>query len=177
MKSIGNRRHVAVFHRRQRGVTLLVALIVLVIIGLTSASVMRSVLSTDLVANNARVQTLATQAAQIGLRYCEAQAINDANGTPGALPEVPADYWSDVGHWSEAKTGIYDVPEDFMLSANGTFSPAHLPQCMAQKATLDGKTTYVVTAKGYSPDYDDADNDGYTDSGSVVWLQSIVYLK
>lgn len=177
MKNFGNRRRAAMFRRRQRGVTLLVALIVLVIIGLTSASVMRSVLSTDLVANNARVQTLATQAAQIGLRYCEAQAINDANGTPGALPEAPADYWSTYSNWSQSQTGIYEVPEDYMLSAHGTFSPAHLPKCMAQKATLAGKTTYVITAKGFSPDYDDSDGDGYTDSGSVVWLQSIVYLK
>lgn len=177
MKSIGSRRQSAMFRNRQRGVTLLVALIVLVIIGLTSASVMRSVLSTDLVANNARVQTLATQAAQIGLRYCEAQADNDANGTPAALPEAPADYWSTFSHWSEKKIGIFEVPEDFMLSANGTFSPDHLPQCMVQKLTIASKTTYQITAKGYSPDYGDPDGDGYTDTGSVVWLQSIVYLK
>jgi type IV pilus assembly protein PilX len=165
------------FPSRQRGVTLLVALIVLVIIGLTSASVMRSVLSTDVVANNARVQTLATQAAQIGLRYCEAQANNDANGTPAALPDTPADYWSTFSNWSEKKIGIYEVPEDFMLSANGTFKPATLPQCMVQKVTISLKTAYMITAKGYSPDYDDKDGDGYTDAGSVVWLQSIVFLK
>lgn len=165
------------YRRGQRGVTLLVALIVLVIIGLTSASVMRSVLSTDLVANNARVQTLATQAAQIGLRYCEAQALADANGTPRALPEAPADYWSDYTHWSETKTGIYEVPKDYMESVNSTFSPANMPKCMVQIAKLATRTTYVVTAKGFSPDYDDTNEDGYADSGSVVWLQSIVYLK
>ncbi|MEK8029397.1 hypothetical protein AACH06_01075 [Ideonella sp. DXS29W] len=156
--------------------TLLVALIVLVIIGLTSASVMRSVLSTDVVANNTRVQTLATQAAQIGLRYCETQAVADANGTPAALPASPADYWNTYSHWAEKKVGIYEVPEDYMLSSNSTFSPEKLPQCMVQQLVINGKTVYQVTAQGYSPDYS-ADGDGYTDTGSVVWLQSVVYLN
>jgi type II secretory pathway pseudopilin PulG len=162
--------------KNQRGVTLLVALIVLIIIGLTSASVMRSVLSTDVVANNARVQTLATQAAQIGLRYCELQADNDANGTPSSLPEIPADYWSTFSHWAEKKVGIFEVPEDFMQSANSTFSPDHLPQCMVQKMLVAGKVAYQVTARGFSPDYA-PDDDGYTDTGSAVWLQSVIYLN
>lgn len=163
--------------RQQRGVALIVALVVLVIIGLTSASVMRGALSTDVVANNSRVQTLALQAAQIGLRYCEKQAEIDAGGTSAALPQSPADYWSDYAHWSETKTGIYEVPIDYMKSENGTFWPDHLPQCMAQKIDIAaGKTGYQVTARGFSPDYS-ADEDGYTSTGAVVWLQSIIYLN
>ena len=161
----------------QRGVALIVALVVLVIIGLTSASVMRGALSTDLVANNTRVKTLATQAAQIGLRYCEAEAAIDAGGQPATLPLNPPDYWNDFSHWSEKdKIGIYTVPADYLESQNSTFKPEHLPQCMVQQITLGGQTAYRVTAKGYSPDYS-ADEKGNTESGSVVWLQSIVYMS
>lgn len=160
----------------ERGVALIVALVVLVIIGLTSASVMRGALSTDLVANNTRVHTLATQAAQIGLRYCEAEAAIDAGGQPAALPLAPADYWNDFSHWSEDKIGIYTVPSDYLESQNSTFTPAQLPQCMVQKITVGAQTAYRVTAKGYSPDYS-ADENGNTGSGSVVWLQSIVFMS
>lgn len=156
---------------------LIVALVVLVIIGLTSASVMRGALSTDVVANNSRMQTLAMQAAQIGLRYCEKQAEVDAGGTAAALPLAPAEYWKDYAHWSEAATGIYEVPIDYMKSENGSFWPSELPQCMTQKYEIEpGKVGYQITARGFSPDYT-ADADDFTDSGSVVWLQSIIYLN
>lgn len=163
----------------QRGVALIVALVVLVIIGLTSASVMRGALSTDLVANNTRVKTLATQAAQIGLRYCEAKAAIDAGGQPATLPLNPLDYWSEVKHWSEDKIGIYSVPADYLESQNSTFKPEHLPQCMVQQITVGvgGQTAYRVTAKGYSPDYSADEETGATESGSVVWLESIVYMN
>lgn len=161
--------------RAQNGVALLVALVVLVIIGLTSASVMRGALSTDLVANNTRVQTLAMQAAQIGLRYCEIKADQDAGGDASALPDAPASYWSTYEHWSENKVGIYKVPVDFLQSENGTFTPDQLPDCMVQKLPVGTKVAYQVTSRGYSPDYS-ADGNGFTESGSVVWLQSIVYM-
>ena len=64
--------------RGERGVALMVALVMLVIIGIASVSIMRGALSSDLIANNTRVQTLAMQAAQIGLRYCEDEAVKHA---------------------------------------------------------------------------------------------------
>lgn len=170
--------HLAHHRRRgERGVTLIIALIVLVIIGLTSASVMRGALSTDLVANNTRTQTLAMQAAQIGLRYCEQQADLDASGTNAALPVNPPDYWNSLANWSQVAVGINEVPQDYMESVNSTFKPSTLPQCMVQKVTLPtgGKTAYQVTARGFSPDYS-ADG-GATVTGSVVWLQSYVYMQ
>ena len=173
MRTVVQRRASA--KRAQGGVALLVALVVLVIIGLTSASVMRGALSTDLVANNTRVQTLATQAAQIGLRYCEIQADVDAGGDAAALPAAPADYWNTYAHWAENKVGIYKVPVDYMQSENGTFTPDHLPDCMVQKLQLGPQVAYQVTSRGYSPDYS-TDEDGFTESGSVVWLQSTVYM-
>ena len=166
-------------HRRrarpQRGVTLIVALVMLVIIGLTSAAVMRSAMSTDTVANNARVQTLAMQAAQIGLRYCESQVtlaaglravtVHDAAVSEGA------EMWRTFSNWHGKNPVVEEVPSELMASDDSSFTVSRLPQCIVQKSTLPN--TYIVTSRGFSPDYDD-DSSGRTLTGSVVWLQSII---
>jgi type IV pilus assembly protein PilX len=159
--------------RRQQGVTLIVAMIVLVIIGLTSAAVMRGALSTDIVANNSRVQTLAMQAAQIGLKYCEIQTLQTIKDIT-VLDVNPPEQWDTFANWAKGAGMANEVPEAYMKSENGTFSPDHLPQCMAQKVDVNGKTVYQITARGFSPDY--TQDGGFTETGSVVWLQSIVYL-
>lgn len=162
----------------QGGVALLVALVMLVIIGLASASVMRGALSSDLVANNTRVHTLAMQAAQIGLAYCE-RLLDDSTPSDGSnmakLHPLAdgADYWNNLGHWTE--DNIHTVPDDWIASANSTFAPETLPECMVQQLadTGTGDKVFEVTARGFSPDYS-TDGDGATATGSVVWLQSRV---
>ena len=165
--------------RGQRGVALIVAMIVLVIIGLTSVSVMRGALSSDQLVNNSRVQTLAAQAAQIALRYCENQA--NADTLPGgfhlgtsAAPDKLN--WLAFDNWASADI-VNEVPDEYMATADSTFEPSKAPQCIAQCTVLaDGKTKVLQTnSRGFSPDYSDNDSDGYSDSGSVVWLQSTVY--
>lgn len=161
--------------RGQRGVTLIVALVMLVVIGLTSAAVMRSALGTDTITNNTRVQLLAMQAAQIGLRYCETEL---AKATPGitvyAASAAGAERWRSFANWQgTGTTAVTTVPQSQMKSDNtpGAMVPTKLPQCLAEKhPTLTA--TYIVTARGFSADYD-ADSSGYTKAGSVVWLQSI----
>jgi len=164
--------------RGERGVALIVALIVLVIIGLTSASVMRSALSSDMVANNARVQTLASQAAHIALRFCE---VDFTNNPPSIdiLPISDPPAFEDLDNWSDPNQ-VYTVTAEYMQSANSTFTPTTRPQCMAQRHDLNGDGNYTAgvdaiqfTARGFSPDYS-ADDDGNTENGSVVWVQSLV---
>jgi type II secretory pathway pseudopilin PulG len=169
--------------RRQGGVALIVALVVLVIIGLTSAAVMRGALNSDLVANNTRVQALATQAAQVALKYCETQ------WNAGALPPfivLPAPgaqtdplEWETFGNWSNVnKTN--EVPIEFMKSELSSVVPATLPQCMVQRSTVGvpGATspTIVIVARGFSPDFRAEQGTGRTEAGSVVWLQYILAL-
>jgi type IV pilus assembly protein PilX len=147
----------------QRGVALLVALVMLVIIGLASVSVMRGALSSDLVANNTRVQTLAHQAAQIGLAYCE-RLLDDSSPGDGSD--------NNLANWADAN--VHTVAEEWMASEDSTFTPGTLPQCMVeqlQDVPGTGDKDFVVTARGFSPDYS-ADDDGNAESGSVVWLQS-----
>jgi len=160
---------------QQKGVALMVALVMLVIIGLASVSIMRGALSSDLVANNTRVQALASQAAQIALRYCEDQTALPAPVIT-ILPAAPADEWSTFGNWSDANKA-FAVPDDYMQSANSTFSYDTKPQCMAQLTAIGNppQPAYKVTARGFSPDYSAVD--GNTKSGSVVWLQSTLALQ
>ena len=165
---------------RQGGVALIVALVVLVIVGLTSAAVMRGALSSDLVTNNTRIQSLANQAALVGLKYCEMELKKnppDGNFILRDAPVNPGDPldWTTFGNWSNVDI-VNDVPEAFMKSELSTFWPPKMPQCMAQRSTVPGQTnpTIVVTARGFSPDFQADADTGATKAGSVVWLQYIL---
>lgn len=159
----------------QQGVTLLVVMVMLVVIGLVSVSAMRRATSADLVANNSRLEQLAKQSAEAGLRYCEAQLITptktlkiqDANAT------TPA--WNTFSNWQSGGTAT-TIPEAYIKSTDTAMTlPRQLPQCMAEYSPL-GNSVIIVTARGFSPDYT-AKSNGETQSGSVIWLQSIVSLQ
>lgn len=170
--------------RQQQGATLIVAMGMLVVIGLMSASVMRGALSSDLVANNARAQNIAQQSAEIALRYCERviQAVpstvviqaEHADGDGDPLTPAPT-HWSEATSWSGVSKLATEVPAEIMASENSSFLPTVMPECMAEDITLeDGVTKAVmVTARGFSPDFD-RDENGAAVSGSEVWLQSTI---
>ncbi|MGC4059578.1 MAG: hypothetical protein QM749_01450 [Aquabacterium sp.] len=160
---------------RQSGMVLIVALVMLVVIGLASVAIMRNVMSTDVISDNNRLNAQAMQAAQAALRYCETHVT--------ALDAVadPADEsWHDFGNWN-ANSGTNvatNVPTDFVTSADNSVTKRKTdrkaPQCMAQKRSLTGTAEVtVVTARGFSDNYVQ-DTAGHTQSGAVVWLQSIV---
>lgn len=62
--------------RSQRGITLIVAMILLLVISVTAAVVARGSVSGEQISNNARSQELAWQAAEAALRYCEVGVSN-----------------------------------------------------------------------------------------------------
>lgn len=148
---------------------LLVVLIMLVVIGLVSAAAMRGALTSDQISNNARLENIAKQAAQIALRYCENGL---TNGTIPAQPSAADGVWSVYSNWSGGPIKATTVPEDFMKNSNSDGSlPKNLPQCLAENSSFDANVK-IVTARGFGPDYDTA-----TSSGAVVWLQSVVKLS
>lgn len=164
--------------RQQRGVTLIVALVMLVIIGLTSAAVMRGAMSADTVANNSRLQTLAQQTAQIALRYCESQlelAEEDRVITVQATAATEAEQaWLQFDNWHGSGAIAADVPAALLASDDSSFAPGETPQCLAEGSPL-GASVFIVTARGFSPGYEE-NTAGRAVSGSVVWLQSTVRL-
>lgn len=164
----------------QRGVTLIVALVMLLAIGFMSAAIMRGAMTAETVANNLRVQNFAMQQAQLGLRYCESmiiapQAMRDAAGIiiPSAAPADDASYsWKKFASWHGGAKLAVNVPDSWQ-SASAQFKPAQAPQCLIERLRTLNVGGYVVTSRGFSADWSE-DASGHTTSGSVVWLQSIV---
>src|SRR3954463_11826450 len=84
----------------ERGIVLIIALVMLAIISLLAVMTVRNTTSSEAVNGNVRLQQLATEAAEFALRYCE-----DATGQLMAgnvtLPAVPSvqDYMSPA-YWT-----------------------------------------------------------------------------
>lgn len=158
-------------HPEQRGVVLVVVLIMLVVIGLASAFTMRQAINSDTISQNVRAEALAQEAAQIALDYCEQQAIK----TPASVKSKnDPGHWNDLANWRLA-AGSSSAPttltaNDIALN-NPSFTPSVMPQCMAETSSVDDKVV-IVTARGFSPDYEVDATSNQTKRGAVVWLQS-----
>jgi type IV pilus assembly protein PilX len=167
--------------RPQQGVVLIVVLIMLVIIGLTSAAVMRNALTADLISANVRSEALATEAAQISLAFCEQQiTLGDASSVPTRAIVVSGPHWASLANWSAtAVPPPTTLTADQLRSAEASFRAIRMPQCMAENATLPNgvDTVTIVTARGFSPDYHEDPATGRVEAGSVVWLQSTLRLQ
>ena len=175
--------------RRSRGVVLVVALILLAVIGISSAMAMRLSLFGDIVSKNMRAQNLALQSAELALRFCERQVALD----PGSVPMVSGMgtdlEWQLPAQWASALT----VPAAALGTATGYRTA---PQCLVRLFGVDEflaawppdpgtvsadargySSDYVVlhriTARGFSPDFE-RDADGQPIAGAEVWLQSLV---
>ena len=174
---------------RQGGVSLMVVLVMLIIIGVTSAAAIRNATSSEKLTNNIRVQNLAQQYAEAALRYCENELgkadasrvatlaeINIVQTAYGASPAwASTATWTGAGGASASKTVL---PEAQIKSTDSAFKPLSLPECVAEKQVMaDGNTAYVITARGFSPDYRADVSTGVTNQGSVVWLQSTLILN
>ena len=180
----------------QRGVSLLIVLIMLVIIGLTSAASLRSASSNERISNNFRMHALAEQYAEAALRYCETQLTLAEAARVDSLKEAslraftgaayPA--WANPLTWTGtggASASLTRVPEALVSSADSAFKPAQLPQCAVEKQSLvmtqngvpaGTADVYVITARGFSTDYS-ASPQGASLTGSVVWLQTLVSVQ
>ncbi len=150
----------------QQGVTLLVVLVMLVVIGLVSASALRQAANADMVSNNARLEQLAKQSAQAALHYCEAEITG--SGVPAIQVQAAnaaAPVWKTFTNWKGSSMKAVSVPTASYEAANGL-----APQCLVEYSPL-GNNVYIITARGFSPDFKEDDN-GKTQRGAVVWLQS-----
>ena len=179
--------------RRAGGSALVITLVLLVVIGVTSVMSMRIALFGGLVGQNLRAHGLAMQAAETGLRHCEAQVASSPATTPmmaGAGGEASGREWRREANWTARALA---VPA---LLAGGDLSAGQLPQCLIRMMTVDefraslavtpGSASvesrgidpdrlvlYRITARGFSPDFR-RDGAGQPTSGAEVWLQSMV---
>lgn len=169
--------------RRHGGVVLVITLILLVVIAISSAVALRTALVEDLATNSLRTQTAGLQAAEMALRYCEDQAMVPAPAIAIVdLPAVDANNptaWTDMSNWEGAGARAMEVPSSTLTSSAAPVSYNRAPQCLVELMELQRmkgaplERAFLVTARGFSPDYR-RDSDGNAISGSEVWLQSSI---
>jgi Tfp pilus assembly protein PilX len=186
--------HRSTSRNSQRGIVLIVALVMMALIAISTAMVMKGALFQDKISANQRARGLAFNAAEMALRYCEARVTaNTISAAQSSMPVTqvaafgrqPA--WQNIDNWN-SDTFRTIVPNTFAFDgSNATFSRA--PECMIQRLNLPDTTAgggpagataaapeaYIVTARGFSPDY--AEQNNVPTSGSVIWLQSTIQIR
>lgn len=181
----------------ERGVVLVIALILLVIISLLAVSSMRNAASSESVTGNVRTTELATQAADIALRHCESSAIRitkliadpadtSAQATyPTTLAEsnllratTTAIQWQSTANWDTSTTAAFELPSSLV---GGTATFKRPPECMVESLTgitpSGPPASFVITARGFGPEVAAADANHNRPVGTVVWLQSTIEIQ
>lgn len=181
---------------RQHGVVLIVALILLVVISLLAITSLRNAGSSESIAGNVRTTELATQAAEIALRHCEASAVQLATNAAASdaafyttdfpissIAPVDSALWQSTATWdsSTANTATYILPTTTFV-VGGTTTYKRTPECMVELVSGGMPTgaasvtpsAFVITARGFGPEV--AAGSGRP-QGSEVWLQSTIEIQ
>ena len=171
----------------QRGVVLIVVLIVLGLLSLLAATSLHNASSTESISGNVRTTELATQAAEIALRHCESSAVENSNSD--TLP--PPTDWTQIANWDGKTPIVLDLAQ---VNPAG-ISPIYKrpPECMVEAQTVmnttlpvtaaDGTVSYpsigiyLITARGFGPEVAEADAKRSRPVGTEVWLQSHIKVE
>lgn len=182
---------------RQRGVVLIIALILLVVISLLAVSSIRNVGSSENVSGNVRTVELATQAAEIALRHCEASAIKLVRNLGGDTTSAEAIYdpqglgqaqmfwntttiqWQSTTNWDTSTSAAFVLPSSLV---GGTATFKRPPECMVESLTgvtppAGAPASFLITARGFGPEVPAADVNRTRPFGTVVWLQSTIDIQ
>ena len=147
-------------------------MLLLAVIGLVSAAIMRNAVSGEQAATGNRLQTQASQYAQLALRFCESQLAQPAATRVVALrPVATPATWTSQRHWTSS-----DANAAHTLAAGeigSAVQPAIAPQCLVEATAV--ADVYTVTARGFSADFRADPTTGATRTGSAVWLQATIY--
>lgn len=177
----------------ERGVVLIVALIILVIISLLATFSIRNAVSTEAVSGNVRTTQLATQAAEAALRYCEDGVAQGFGTTPSfvvspILPSSATPKWKDLANWDTSTsltagtpTYVITVPSTIV---GGSVTFQRSPECMVERmdvvsasGAVSTTSTFIITARGFGPDVAAVDANRKAPTGSEAWMQSTISFK
>jgi hypothetical protein len=134
------------------------------------------------VAGTTRSQSLALEAAEMALRYCEQQALSP---TPAITiyevfeeGEPIARRWQVKEVWEGGSKSASSVPLSLLNSDSSKQTYSVAPQCLVERLRLPtdpdkDELGFLVTARGFSPDAT-LTSSGALASGAQVWIQSIV---
>lgn len=165
--------------KRQRGIVLVIALILLAVMSISAVAAFRSTLTSGTFSANLRTQDQALQAAEAALRYCEAQiALQDpiVKVQPILVSEEdkPAP-WEKLQEWDRVASNLPAA-----IAGSAQAAPEFAPQCLIEEMVLprpkggyDEFHAYLVTARGFSNDY--RRSAWASSAGAEAWLQSVVH--
>ncbi|MGV8897622.1 MAG: pilus assembly PilX family protein [Burkholderiaceae bacterium] len=173
------------FLQSQRGAVLMIAMVLLVVISLLAVTSIRNAASTASVVGNVRTTELATQAAEIALLHCESSVLKvlDSTSTYATtfnsskiLAASTPPQWQDMTIWDSTSTKVFVLLLDLVNEAMSDATYQRPPECMVEHMDSD-PTYYVVTARGFGPEVEQADANRSRPVGSEVWLQSNIKVE
>jgi type IV pilus assembly protein PilX len=186
--------------KRDQGIVLIVAMILLIVISLLVVNSVRISGSSEGVSGNVRTTELATQAADIALRHCEASVLRVVLNSTGDFTSTGATYsttftttnilpasasptWQNLTTWDTSTTATYalSLPQVNRAGATTYHRP---PECMVEplvtwisgEVAPSSTASFVVTARGFGPEVPAAPSGGRP-AGTEVWLQSHIELQ
>lgn len=185
---------------RQRGVVLVISLILIVILSLLGTFAIRNATQSERSVNGIRTAQVAREAAETALRFCEQISIFDSDnkdysewGTSGLRAKIvaatitseqdPAAAWKSANNWKSSSANLIEVPaayfKKYSNSAVAT-DAAQLqtaPRCLIQRfesASTPVLKGYLITARGFANNAKFDPSTGATSQGAESWMQSIL---
>ena len=180
--------------QRQRGVVLVLTLILVVILSLLGTFAIRNSTQTERSINGIRSAEVAREAAETALRFCEQVAIFDGDGKNyteyGTGPDnlrgkiiataiaSEADNnaaWRTEANWIDGSNAI-KVPDAYFKTGAETDLKTS-PRCLIQKleTTSTPKLSgYLITARGFANNALFAPETGKSSQGAESWMQSVL---
>jgi type IV pilus assembly protein PilX len=183
----------------QRGVTLIVAMGLLLVVSVIAAVTVKGSANSEIIANNARSQELAWQAAEAALRFCErgvrnqhvvtkltaTLTISDYTLTIANAPTGLPPLWATPATWDATPSVAISVPLFRLDDAAAVAATSGItkesarfqgiyqrsPECIAQYAGsgTTGGNVIWVVARGFGPEVQD---NAPRPAGAEVFLQS-----
>lgn len=184
----------------QHGVVLIISLILLIVISLLAVTSIRNARSSESVAGNVRTTELATEAAEIALRHCEASVLKlaiEASGRTSTYsttftnnnivttPTAATPTWQIMSIWDSNSTATFVLPLPVVNQAGMLKTYQRPPECMVERqpVLLEGSNvvnttaSFVITVRGFGPEVAPADSTRSRPQGNEVWLQSNIQIK
>lgn len=163
--------------RRQVGVVLVIALLLLLVLSIAATLAVKTVGSSEFYVNNSRQEAMALQAAEGALRACES-GVFGGSVTVAASPGGGAyNYTNLATGWdgdATQRAAVNMITLTFVATNDSTSSRTFYqrpPECMAQHMplTAPNRTVTLVTVRAFGPEVPAGIG---RPAGTEVWLQS-----
>lgn len=155
-------------HKKQKGMVLVMAIMLLLLISLLTATSIKNSMSTESVVNNVRTVELANQAAEIALRHCEASVINVLkmkNGDPSTYSSTfvesniiysdsNSQQWKNKSLWNSNTPDVYVLPLEMVNQQDMFLTYKRPPECMVENLSILLTNLKVVNTSGVETAHD-----------------------